>query len=94
MATHITMNPAMLFKKMYCQHCGSKLKRNKKIKIYTPNDPEFSHIMRGGLINVKEHHDVRYNYICPSCNTETEYDDQVKIAKKQKKLQKKILIDE
>ena len=97
MATHITMNPAMLCRKMYCQHCGNKLKRNKKTKIYTPDDPEFSRLMknlRGGIININEHQDVRYNYICPSCNIETEYDEHVKIAKKQKQLKKIILPDE
>lgn len=85
----------MLFKKMYCKNCGERLKKKKNTEIIKKGDPRFSRrIGRYIMIGLTSYSMHTYTYLCPNCGLELSYDEQVKIAKIQKKLNCKILYDE
>lgn len=82
----------MIFKKMYCHKCGYKLKRKKISKIYKKGDPNYSNDILGQpTIGMDRIERAYYIYQCPNCHLEITYDAQCVVAKKQKKLKKKII---
>lgn len=89
------IDSGMLFKKMYCKKCGERLKKKKNTEIIKKGDPRFSRrIGRYIMIGMTSYSMNTYTYLCPNCGFEISYDEQVKIAKIQKKLNSKILDDE
>ena len=88
-----TIDIGMLFKKMYCQHCGTKLEVKKTTKTVHRGDEEFSSRMAGGMYNIgmNSYQHATYIYKCPNCNSEITYGEQCVVAKKQKKLKEKII---
>ena len=80
----------MLFKKMYCKKCGTRLIVKKNTEIVTKDDEGFTN---RGWIGMSSYSSVSYVYLCPNCNSETTYDEQCYIAKIQKVLKTKILKD-
>ena len=80
----------MIFKKMYCAYCGSKLKKEKVVEVFTKNDSEFKRVYLG-KINIKEMTNISYRYRCPNCGELTNYNQQLQYRKEQKKARKKIL---
>ena len=88
-----TIDIGMLFKKMYCQHCGTKLEIKKLTKIVYRGDKEFSSRMAGGMYNIgmTSYQHATYIYKCPNCHSEITYHAQCVVAEKQKKLKKKII---
>ncbi|MBQ7761494.1 MAG: hypothetical protein IJ400_05510 [Clostridia bacterium] len=86
----------MLFRKMYCRHCGQRLEREKVTNVYFPGDPNFSRTMHFGgktIINIGKQTVVTYIYKCPDCGKTATYYEQVHIARRQRKLGKRILTD-
>ena len=82
----------MLFKKMFCCNCGGKLQKKKISKIYFKGDEEFKRIKYGHTVILDKKQRIdNIVYYCPNCNSEITYDEQCVIAKRQKKLKKKIL---
>ncbi len=90
-----TIAAGMLFKKMYCECCGNKLKIKKITKVVNKGDEGYSSRMpgEGDALGMSSYYDETYVYWCPTCNRTITYDDQCVIAKKQKLLKKKILIE-
>ena len=88
-----TIDIGMLFKKMYCQHCGTRLEVKKTTKIVHRGDEEFSSRMAGGMYNIgmNSYQQATYVYQCPNCHFEITYAAQCVIAEKQKTLKKKII---
>ena len=81
----------MIFKKMYCQYCGTKLRIKKNTRIVNKGDKGFSTRMPGprNALGMSSYRLVTYTYMCPKCNSEITYNDQCIVAKKQKRLNKK-----
>jgi RNase P subunit RPR2 len=87
-----TIAVGMLFKKMYCHKCGCLLKKKKVAHLYLKSDPGYSNDLAGhGTIGMDKKMMVHYIYHCPNCGSEITYDEQRIVAKKQKRLKKKIL---
>ena len=80
----------MLFKKMYCQNCGTKLIIKKNTQTITNGDIGYTNRK---WIGMSSYDSITYVYLCPNCNSETTYDEQCYIAKIQKTLKTKILKD-
>ncbi len=85
------IDSGMLFKKMYCKNCGTRLKIKKNTKIINKGDEGYSNRIAGHAIGMSSYYSVTYIYCCPNCGLEITYDEQCVVAKKQKKLKKKIL---
>lgn len=90
-----TIEAGMVFRKMFCHKCGTKLKK-KKITVYLEKGDEgFTRQIAGTttifMDKLKKSH---YEYQCPNCNLEISYDEQCEIAKIQKRLKKRILTAE
>ena len=82
----------MLFRKMYCKNCGTRLKIKKNSEIINKGDKGYSNRIAGGsAIGMSSYYSVTYKYCCPNCGLEITYDEQCIIAKKQKLLKRKIL---
>ena len=87
-----TIDAGMIFKKMYCKNCGTKLKIKKSSEIINKGDEGYTNKINGdSTIGMSSYYSVSYVYLCPNCNLEITYDDQCVVAKKQKRLKKKIL---
>ena len=91
-----TIDVGMIFKKMYCRICGSKLKIKKNTKILKKGDEGYSNRMfgKGNALGMSSYYYVTHIYCCPNCGLEITYDEQCIVAKKQKSLKKKILTEE
>lgn len=75
----------MLFKKMYCNVCGTKLKINKIKEIVTPEGNHYQQLpVCGAKVTTKlePYIQISYNYYCNVCDTYIDYDAQLKINKK------------
>ena len=84
----------MIFKKMYCQHCGTKLTIKKNTRLVNKGDKDFSNSMpgmRGTPIGMTSYYESSYTYLCPNCHSENTYAEQCTVEKKQKQLKKRIL---
>lgn len=88
-----TIDVGMIFKKMYCKKCGTKLKIKKNKIIVKKGDEDYSSRMpgKGNALGMSSYYDATYVYYCPNYGLETTYDEQCILAKKQKLLKKKIL---
>lgn len=87
---------AMLLRKHYCRKCGTKLCRNPNIRVVSRKDlkrKNFRLNISGDILPIGDIEVTEYNFICPGCETVTEFDEQVVIRKIQKKLQNNILSD-
>ena len=87
-----TIAAGMLFKKMHCENCGTKLKIKKNTEIIRKGDEGYSSRMpgKGNALGMSSYIDVTYTYWCPNCGLEITYDEQCIVAKKQKLSKKKI----
>ena len=89
------MDIGMLLRKMYCQHCGTRLKVKKNSKIVRKGDEGFStrlgHTGQGRAIGMSSVERVTYIYECPNCHHKITYDEQCYVAKEQRRLKKKVL---
>ncbi len=89
----VRIEVGMLFRRMYCCKCGTKLKRDSRSHIYNKGEVGYDDrpASRGGiLIDLPQMH-VLYVYVCPKCKNVTTYEEQCEIAKKQKQAKTKIL---
>ncbi len=82
----INMEPGMLFRRMYCSLCGTKLKRHLIINTYKKGERGYKNTINGaatiGMDKIKLGY---YVYKCPSCGDIKTYEEQLKIAKEMKK---------
>ena len=84
----------MLFKRMYCSKCGTKLVKYKVTHTYHKGDEGYqNHILGHATIGMDKIFIGTYVYKCNNCNTIITYDDQLKVSKTQKQFAKKILLD-
>lgn len=82
----------MVFRKMFCHKCGAQLKKEKITEIYKKGDQEYSNRILGHTtLGMSEISKSYYIYKCTKCGAKINYDNQCVIAKKQKRLKKKIL---
>ena len=89
-----SIDPGMLFKRMYCQKCGNILKKKKISKTYKKGEKGYTNKLLGHLtIGMSQICLSYYIYKCPNCGFEITYDEQCIVAKKQKLLKKKVLDD-
>ena len=87
-----TIDVGMVFKKMYCCECGTRLKKKKVTNIYVKGQPGYTrHFASFTAIGMSELSMTTYIYRCPNCGLEINYSNQCLVAKKQKKLKKKVL---
>ena len=90
-----TIPVGMIFRKMFCHKCGTQLRKEKITKTYKKGDPEYSNNILGhSTLGMSEISKSYYIYKCINCGAEIDYDHQCVIAKKQKLLKKKILIED
>ena len=83
----------MLFRRMYCCKCGTKLKRRNTSHLYKKGEVGYDENPLPGIHIYAGTSQVqtRYVYLCPNCKQITTYDQQCIIAKKQKQAKTKIL---
>lgn len=94
MAAEISMPIGMLFRKMYCAHCGNLLERKKVKKTYRRGEPGFRNTLTDrSTINVGSYTTIYYVYCCPGCKREISYEDQKAIAREQAKQNRRIIED-
>ena len=88
-----TIDVGMIFKKMYCKNCGTKLKIKKNTRVVKKGDDDYSNTLHRKVIalGMNSYYDITYIYLCPNCGLEISYDEQRIVAKKQKLLKKRIL---
>ncbi len=92
----MSIKVGLLFRRMYCFKCGTKLKRRRTSHLYKKGEVGYKedrhgygHYILGPLPSQQIR--VQYVYICPNCKQITTYDQQCIIAKKQKQAKTKIL---
>ena len=94
MAIEYDMPLGMLIRKMYCAGCGTRLVRKQVRKTYQRGEPGFRNTLSNrSTVNVGSYTTVTYVYRCPNCCREISYDDQVKVAKKQKQTGRNVLTE-
>ncbi len=87
-----TICVGMIFKRMFCCRCGTRLERQEITKIYKKGDKDYRSTIAGGsTIGMNELEATEYQYMCPNCGLGISYEKQCKIAKRQKQLKKKVL---
>lgn len=88
-----TIAAGMIFKKMYCHNCGTKLKIKKSTIIISKSEEKYSNKMpgKGNSVGMSSYYDVTYLYWCPICDKTITYDEQCIVAKKQKQLKQRII---
>lgn len=82
--TH-TIPFAMLFKRYFCAHCGTKLGRERTHRVVTKDDPDYYQYHKRGQFPRYDHDVYEYRFQCPSCGARTTFEDQCMIALLQKK---------
>ncbi len=86
----------MLFRRMYCCKCGTKLKRCSTSRLIKEGELGYDNSRKFGRYHIlipsstPQIH-VRYVYVCPNCKQVITYEQQCEIAKKQKQAKTKIL---
>ncbi len=92
---HVYQIPGgMLYRKMYCKSCGTRLKIKKHTRLIKKGDKDFD--IRMGMpgpinIGMSSYDSATYTYWCPSCRTEITYEEQRYVAKEQKRTNSRIL---
>ena len=82
----------MIFRRMFCHKCGTKLKKEKMTKLIKKGEEGYSNDILGhSTLGMSEISRSLYVYKCPNCNSLISYEKQCVFAKKQKQLKKKIL---
>ena len=90
-----TIDVGMLFRKMYCHKCGTKMKKSTSSTTTKKGEFGFGKRIAGKpTLGMSQRKDIFFVFICPSCGNTRTADYQTRISKLQKKLQKKILTDE
>lgn len=81
----ITFPLGMLFRKMYCMGCGTRLKRHRVDNLIKKGDPEYNgRILGGATIGMDRKQVSYYVYKCPNCGLMFTYEKQLEIEAKQK----------
>lgn len=89
------IDAGMIFKKMYCHKCGTKLKKEKTSTILRNGDKGFSRHSGKGITFGPGYNKVyTYYYVCPQCKNAITYEAQLKISKIQKQKSRNILNDD
>ncbi len=92
----ITLNPKIWFRKFYCCKCGTQLKK-KKIKYILSPEEKKAYYKRAMLWRMPMTHldvcEISTGLFCPACQQFIPVDEQLALAKVQKKLNKKILTE-
>ena len=92
---HVYQIPSgMLYRRMYCKSCGTRLKIKKHTRLIKKGDKDFD--IRMGMpgpinIGMSSYDSATYTYWCPSCRTEITYEEQCYVAKEQKRTKNMIL---
>ena len=86
----------MVFGKFYCHKCGQKYKNNPITRTVRPGDPDHRRASKIGTKTymVGDVELTEYNFKCPFCDHEIDYDTQCVYKLIQKKLGRRVLIDE
>lgn len=89
----VEINFGMLFRRMYCSRCGTKLKRQSYSSEHRKGELGYEKHFRPriSVSSLETQIIVRYDYVCPYCKRVTTYEQQCLIAKKQKKAKTRIL---
>lgn len=84
----------MIFRRMYCCKCGTKLTWHKTREVYQKGEPGYhNHILGHATIGMARIEIASYIYKCPNCGNIITYEEQLKISKTQKQLKRFILPD-
>ena len=76
----ITFPLGMLFRKMYCMGCGTRLKRHRVDNLIKKGDPEYNgRILGGATIGMDRKQVSYYVYKCPNCGLMFTYEKQLEI---------------
>ncbi len=90
-----TINMGMVFDKFYCHKCGQQYMNNPITRTVRPGDPDYrkeSRTVKGHLIGDVEV--TEYNFKCPDCGNEIDYDSQCNLQQIQTLLGKNVLTDQ
>jgi len=93
-AKEYIIDAGMVFRKMYCHHCGTQLKKEQISKTNVRGEEGFSPRVASMIVLDRKVTRVRYVYKCPKCQAVVDYQTQKNIARKQKLFGSKILTDE
>lgn len=88
MGYEISIPVGMLFRKMYCLQCGTRLKRQKRSKTYTKDEFGYKRFVNAGrrtMINFGTYTRIYYMYHCPKCDTLISYRKQLTLVKETRK---------
>lgn len=88
MRKEIDFKIGMLFKKMYCDVCGTKLKINKTKEIITPEGNHYQQLpVCGAKVTTKlePYIQITCNYYCNVCDKYIDYDTVLNLKKAKKK---------
>lgn len=90
-----TIPSGMIFRRMYCCKCGTKLNKCKTSKVYQKGEIGYqNHILGHPTIGMDKKEIATYVYKCPCCSRVTTYEEQLRISKVQKQSKSLILPDE
>lgn len=86
----------MLFRKMHCCACGSRLKRHKISRVFKKGEDGYENriCMFQTTLGMDRIERGYFIYKCPDCGRMTTYEKQLEISKIQKRLEKKVLQDD
>ena len=73
MAKEYIIAPGMVFRKMYCHHCGTQLKKEKISKTYVRGEEGFYPEVISLIPIYRKLTRVRYVYKCPKCQAVVDY---------------------
>ena len=90
----IVMPFGMLYKRMHCNCCGTRLKIKKHKRTISKRDEDYWKYWKrssDSIIEPRSYVFVCYTYECPCCGSETTYDEQLDIRFAQKRYFKKFV---
>ena len=87
-----TIPVGMMFRNMHCHKCGTRLRKEKVSTVYRKGDEGYSNKILGhSTIGMTAIEKSFYVYRCPRCDTTVTYDEQCRIAKRQKLAKQTVL---